>query len=727
MKRAPTCYNPAAMPNVPMENTVTVNGEDAGNDPQSAPKIHDWDKVKAAALSLFAVVCYSLMPLSVVLSGSKEFPFLFNMGWRAGIAIGYALILAVFFRELFFNRAIWGEILGKNLFLGKATKGQRRFPVTDLLLVMVAYFSISLFAMSIRYLDITAAIMMAAISPVVMVFIDKLKLFGRDSSEGGEVNKDKEDLHWSRLSFIFLGLIGAAFIVFGQLAIADREPGSSPEDSTMWLLALGILLALGSAVIYGLNRRSNTWGNDAENKLPENIKDTIKDKDDNYDQRRVRLFFATIAGLIASLAVVPLFLVLGLDSGENAGALLTTVSGLDVPISDILPVGSLLFLIVAVGGLTYVPAGMAWRRAQVYASKAGEDETEEKRATETRNAIAGLNALEQLRPVLSLLWFIPFTFLAAQPDQAQAGLAAIGIHIQVDYLIIGVIFIVIGNLLLNFDTERTRWGFKALMMALGACGTFVYFRAEFFEKYIGDKFWITEHYFESVGLAATVFTLLLAFRVANLVTRSHSEESQAFELFRKLEMFVKRDILDPRILDCVIKIDAPENRAALESAYQEARDYFANAPQVDDVEERLALAEAEGALDAMARSKQLGLVFGELFALIIFAALTVFFALLSRPEGSSPFSRFLIDLFAMLISSVTIFLLTNVWDLQRERGSEQLSKQNGQVPEARPGYVVLFHESRVGPLDRWLSILFGTAIVLTYGGLLGHRYLGWFS
>ena len=605
---------------------------------------------------LFTVLCYSLMPLSVVLFGSKEFPFLFNMGWRGGIAIGYALILAVWFRRYFFNWTVWEVIFGQIISSQNLRFGRLRIPVPDLLLVMVAYFNIGLFAMSIRYLDISSAIMMAAISPVVMIFVERYRLFGgaaRSDGAGGNVEGEEgrspeADLHWSRLSFILLGIIGAAFIVFGQLAIADGESASSPEDSTIWLLALGIVLALGSAVIYGLNRRSNTWGERVENAFPDDLKQV-----DGYDRERARLFCALAAGLIATLVVVPLCLLIGINTGENLEALWMTVPDIDVPIREILPLDNVLILIVAAGGLTYTAAGVAWRRAGIVA----------------RNA--GINAIEQIRPVFSLLWFLPFTYIAAQPEQAEEGLAAVGIHIQVDYLIIGVIAIVIANLLLNFETEKTRWGFKSLMMALGACGTFVYFRAEIFEKYIGDKFWVSEHYFESVGLAATVFTLLLAFRVANLVSRSHSEETQAFELFRKLEMFVKRGILPPAILDYVIRIDGPKSREDLKEAYEAAHRCFdeVHLPLLSDIEERLALADAEAALDAMARSKQLGLVFGELFALIIFAGLTVFFALLSRPEGDSQFSRFLIDVFAMLISSVTIFLLTNVWDLQRERGS----------------------------------------------------------
>ena len=758
MGRNLRCYNWPTMTSATQETPGPINAEGAGS------------SVKDAALMVFASICYSLMPLSVVLSGGQDYPFLFNMGWRGGIAIGYVLIMAVWCRKLFFSGTVW-----KIVFRQFVAPGTRRRTWLITLLIMVAYFNTALFARSINYLDISAAIMLAAISPAVIIFIDRYfphirnridhyfdsiieridRYFirklnkggatpkGEENTEGGataeepEKGHDKEDeITWYKLSLVFLGLVGAAIVVFGQLAFAETESGTSGETTSIWLVALGVALATGSAVIYSFNRRCNDWVDplkaDLEKDAPEvvaaseyndpEVETQVREK----AERKVRIFCATVPAIIASLAVVPLCLLIGIDSGENLDALLSTVSGASIPVREILPVENVLILIVVAGALTFSPAGLAWRTAT-----SGERQEKE------------INAVEQIRPVLSLLWFLPFTFMATQPvrvkealavvgihpetgTEAWNALAAIGIHLQYEYLITGVILIGIANLLLIFGPERTRWGFRSLMIALGICGTFVYFREDIFTGFLGEDFLVTEHYFESVGLAATVFTLLLAFRVANLVTRSHAEEAQAFGLFRRLEMLVKLRQIDPAVLDCVIRIDAPKNRVDLETAYAEARRYLASTGPTADTEERIAIYEAQAGLDAMARSKQLGLVFGELFALIIFAGLTVFFALLSRPQGDGGFSGFLIDVFAVLISSVTIFLLTNVWDLQRERSAEQLKKLGGQDENGFYEYVVDIQPEAHGS-DRWLSILGGAVIVLAYGGLLGHRYLGWFG
>ena len=130
--------------------------------------------------------------------------------------------------------------------------------------------------------------------------------------------------------------------------------------------------------------------------------------------------------------------------------------------------------------------------------------------------------------------------------------------------------------------------------------------------------------------------------------------------------------------------------------------------------------EVEVELDTLARSKQLGLVLGELFALVIFAGITVSLAMLSRPDASG-WTRLLADLFAMLISSVIVFLTVNVWDLHRERGTSKL-----EFMTEYGDYMVRFPDTQSRSTDQLLSVVVGVAIVATYIGLFGHKWLGWF-
>ena len=46
--------------------------------------------------------------------------------------------------------------------------------------------------------------------------------------------------------------------------------------------------------------------------------------------------------------------------------------------------------------------------------------------------------------------------------------------------------------------------------------------------------WSGDGYFASIGMTATIFTLLLAFRVARLITRTNDEESRHFQYLEEI-------------------------------------------------------------------------------------------------------------------------------------------------------------------------------------------------
>ena len=57
--------------------------------------------------------------------------------------------------------------------------------------------------------------------------------------------------------------------------------------------------------------------------------------------------------------------------------------------------------------------------------------------------------------------------------------------------------------------------------------------------------WTGGGYFQSITLAATVFILLLAFRVSRVVTRASDEDNRTFLVYRKLDMLARRNVVDP--------------------------------------------------------------------------------------------------------------------------------------------------------------------------------------
>ena len=323
----------------------------------------------------------------------------------------------------------------------------------------------------------------------------------------------------------------------------------------------------------------------------------------------------------------------------------------------------------------------------------------------------GANALAYAIPIFSLGWLALFS---------QVQLA------RLDYLIIGAAAIITANLLINFEAE-VRSGFKALLLALGICGAVVYLRDGVFELLGVVKWnWTGSGYFESITLAATVFTLLLAFRVARLVSRTSEEDNRTFIVYRKLDLLARRGIIDPQVCDYILQIDKANNDVSTErEAYTKARRLIADVdPRPLNEADSQLLSDAEANLDALARSKQVDIHLGEQFALGIFGVITIGLALLTLPpQVEEGWPRLMVDLFAMLISAVIIFLLFHIQDLQRERDDQKLD-QSETLPEYRH-YLVRFLDIQRRSFDKRLSITVGAAIVVIYTGLLANKWLGW--
>lgn len=318
----------------------------------------------------------------------------------------------------------------------------------------------------------------------------------------------------------------------------------------------------------------------------------------------------------------------------------------------------------------------------------------------------GVNAVIYGMPIFAMMWLAIFSTVSLA---------------RVDYFVVGILIIIVSNLLVNSEAE-IRKGFRGLILTLGVCGTFVYFREELF-TFIGlvHWHWGVVQYFGVVGMAATVFTLLLAFRVGRLISRTDAEENRIFLVFRKLDFLAERGVINENIRRCVLEIDAPASNTDLSNAYFEARGYFRSADYSDGTNRQM-LIEAQADLDALVRSRQSALVLGELFSLVIFGGITIFLVLFSRPQETGGWPRFMIDIFAMLIAPVIVFLMVNIWDLHRERNEKWL-----ELRADLGDYAVHFPDAGRRRPDQWLSILLGVGIVGTYVGLLAHKWLGWFS
>lgn len=469
-----------------------------------------------------------------------------------------------------------------------------------------------------------------------------------------------------RYKKITIGMVGLSFLCFiGVAFVVNSQFGTriSENNTSSAMLVIGTVLALGGAIAAALTAFIFKWGAIVGKEVS-----NVLDK--NKAIISLELFCVVIAHFIGSLISIPLNGLAGFVSSES-----TTLASLGIGI---------------LGGIfVQSSASILLRKANLV----------------THNL--GVNAMIYMAPIMALLWL----FLASQVNVAR-----------IDFLLIGAGAIITANLLINFEAEL-RLGFKSLIISLWVCGVWVYLRPVDGALF-GIQDWAVgsaEAYFSVLTLAATVFTLILSFRVGRLVSRTRDEEDKTFALFQKLDTLVERGILSAEVRKHMLVIDVSERLPnSLRSAYASTRKCISDAKaNSDDDAHKSQLGEAEAELNALVHSKQQGIVFGELAALYIVAIITVFIALSSRPALASDWNNFLVEAFAVLLSAVIIFLIFNAHDLQNERVSGILKKiKNG-------GYGVMFRDAQIRAFEQWLSIAISVVLAVGFGALLLDKWQIW--
>ncbi len=423
---------------------------------------------------------------------------------------------------------------------------------------------------------------------------------------------------------------------------------------------IGVALVIVAILFASMSAYGFRWGVDLNHALPEEL---VRDKNSDL----VDVCCVMTAQAIAC------FISAGLNGtiGYSIGETITLES---------------LFIAFICGVFANALGHLAWRAANVMSNN------------------LGINAIAYSTPIFSLVWL----FLFWTVDIAR-----------VDYLIIGTAAIISANLLINFEAD-IRFGFKSLVLALWVCGTFVYLRDELMTLLPFDGWmWPRETYLGAVALSATIFILLLAFRVARLAPRTQDEDNRIFALHRTLEMLSRRNLVDPAASEHVRSIDSARNPEELQTAYIQAKLCFVQAAAADhSVADQRLLANAETQLNMMVHSRQQGVDFGELFSLLVFGGSTVLLALLSRPEVSG-WTAFIYEIFSVLFPAVVVFLIVNVWDLHRDRADLVLATGPGSE-----GYGVIFRDPRNRRFERGVSTVIGIGITVTYAGLLWSKWVG---
>ena len=466
------------------------------------------------------------------------------------------------------------------------------------------------------------------------------------------------------VGLVLFGFAGFFFVILsqhGELVL------SNILESKQWV---GIGLAVLAGLIISTTAYNFKWAADLRKDLPAEITS-------NYDTRQLELFCLMTAFLI----------------GSAASSLLNLAVGSVVESSTIFEVRtSLLLLGALVGGILLDAVGTVFNRtANLFTND------------------LGVNTLAYAIPPLALLWLFIFS---------ESHL------VRTDFIIVGASAILSANLLINFEAERLL-GFKALVISLWACGTWVYLRS------IDDWGWFgkSDAYFDVLFLSSTVFALILSFRAVRLANRTQEEDNRALKLFRELEELEHRGVIQERSSKHIVEMDEKEGRE-LEAAYVASRQAVIQALSMATGSDRERLRQIEVELDILAHSRQQGINFGEVCALFIFAGLVVATALLSRPADVQGLTGFLVEMFAMLFPAVIVFLTFNILDLQRNRVARILEEdpQHGWYGVAFQDTVhqggAIRHSGR-RTAEQWISVAVGVALIVAYASLLSQKWGVW--
>ena len=108
-------------------------------------------------------------------------------------------------------------------------------------------------------------------------------------------------------------------------------------------------------------------------------------------------------------------------------------------------------------------------------------------------------------------------------------------------------------------------------------------------------------------------------------------DSITFNTLRKLDGLVKRGVIEGDVRDCILIIDESNRQATLRGYYLKVRQYIREATPGDD-SDREALNQTEADLDMLVRSKQATPVLGQIFALLVFAGITIFRTIITKPS-----------------------------------------------------------------------------------------------
>ena len=556
---------------------------------------------------------------------------------------------------------------------------------SPLVWLFLSNFQYAFFAWSTQYVETAIASTIYELWPAIVVYglmrhahTDKLYRTRPDPSIAAELSRSTE-----RKVLTVFASIGLIFM------LGSQHDGSikSPLELLTFESLLGILLAIIACTLGVLNVLSSLslgqilfyYVVDGSATGSSWLKETPGDR--SAKDRRI-LLWLTLFGMIAvRVAVVPASVISGLLMSDNVN----TISGRGI-------LGALVLAVALATATVLLRIG-----------NIGSDNP-------------GINALFFTSPFIAL--FI---------------LMGIGITLpRFDLFLTGAALILAINVLMQIkpDEERDferlgkerqqggRLGFTVFILSIWVFGTAVLLRDKVFPK--TRLIWTLDEYWSLLALAATIFALILGFRVARLSSRLAQEDEMMLNLFRDCEDLVRQGRIDPAVLDTLMTMDTARPRELLET-YNSVREKIRESLRQDDNGNN-AVAAVQKQLDLVAHSKQQGRDIVELISLVAFAAVTAGIGLLARPNeliAAHTWSGFLSEVFIVLFVSTVVFLCANLFDIRRDRQIPLIV----QPKELDGDRVLFFRHKRSLSVQHIAAIAVSIAMTITFCALLYSKWL----
>lgn len=518
----------------------------------------------------------------------------------------------------------------------------RRLPTRDGVLAMLNGFNLTFFVGATLFLD-TALVTVITGGWLILFVAYRKQHDPRYQRMTGQ--------RWLLLS---IAMAGVALVTFSQAGGITTEGG--------WRLLWGVLLAAASAVC-------GSWISFRFRLGIELYHDRYKSMSDISDTRRDELACVLAVSIVTSVASILSGLLIGLTvfpgdtgPGTHLGGFVST------PVVWLIAIG----IVSALGNI-------AFRYANLEATN------------------LGVNAMQYLRPVLSLVWLAVF--------------ATITVY-RTDFLWVGAAAVIAVNALINFRSEDRAW-FKWLVLSPLGFGFVIYMRDEWF-THIPGYGWFPGFgdYYGVLGAGATVFVLILSFRTSRLTARTASEEQQTYILWRRLDALSTDKQTRRILLNHVQTIDTTRNIGELEHAYNYVTDQIEQAGL-----DRSEAAEMQGNLDTLVNSKQKGRNLAELIVLVMLAFLVAGMAVFARTETQA-WPALVNDVLSMLLASAVTFMIVHLFDRRSERD----------LPLITGAGTVMFRTVKTGAkhnptMEQTTTVGIGFAVIGIYVWLMAVKWL----